>query len=247
MQNSKFLIGALVVIIVIGLGWWFTQNNGGLGEMGGEEVVPEESAEDVVLDFYVAWLDAAASSTATPGAAELLASSVLSDAVRAYVGSDRESAVEPLLCQTVLPERIRASAVQVAPLAAQYQIFARGEGLVPGEYALVDVIAVDGAWQIANVGCFSGESAPDREFTFEQSGQLLKSVPAPLNADMWHLVFMENNEPRIVPMTFTPTTMCLGVDEVEAVCVPDTFTEAARAVVTGNMTEAGVTVVRVQL
>lgn len=250
-MQQKYVIGGVAVLILIGLVVWFSKQ--GVDKIHhkddiGAVTAPTEDPVDVTLDFYQAWLETQTNSEATPSAADLLASDVISEGVRSYVTGQTDSDVEPVLCQSATPERIRAQVVSANDTAAQMQIFARGDGLTPGQYALVDLAAVNGQWQIDQIGCFSGESAPEREFTFEQSGQLLKSVPPPLNADNWHLVFMQDGQPGgVVPLFFTAESMCVSAEGVEAVCAPENFTEASRASIQGNMSEAGVDVRNLEL
>lgn len=239
MKRIIVLIGLLVLI---GLVLWFMRGERPGSDTPATDSLPEESAEDVTLDFYQAWLVASQSATATPSSAELLAQPLLSEAVRSSIVA-AEAGTLPVLCQAVVPERIRMAAVSTSDTAAELQVFARGDGLTAGEYALVTLDVVEGAWQISSIGCFSGESAPEREFTFEQSGQLLKSVPAPLDSTRWHIVFTENGG-GFVPLAFDENSVCQAGDS-EAVCNPDNFTEATRVTIQGNMTEAGVDVVRI--
>ena len=92
------------------------------------------------------------------------------------------------------------------------------------------------------------EEAPQREFSFERTGNLLKSDVAPLDPDLWYIVFEENGEKgHVAPLYFDDTSMCKAADGSEVVCNPDQFTNAADAVVKGEMSEAGVQVKLVEL
>ena len=108
--------------------------------------------------------------------------------------------------------------------------------------------ATNNLWQITDISCATGELPPEREYSFEQNGFLLKNVPPPLNDDYWHLVFEQQGQPgHTVPLFFDENSQCVGADGITAVCNPDEFIEPSAAIVKGEMQEAGLTVQVVEL
>jgi len=180
--------------------------------------------------------------------ADLLGSAIVSEGLRTYItAAEANGVISPVLCQTTgVVERIRVASVLDTERVAQLQIFARGEGLTAGEYALVELAVTDGAWVIETIGCYSGESAPEQEFPFTQRGQLLKSVPPPLDSNVWHLVFVENELPQVVPLGFATDSVCVAADGAEATCDQSQFVEAATVTAKGSMSESGPTVERLE-
>jgi hypothetical protein len=113
----------------------------------------------------------------------------------------------------------------------------------PPEQAIVTVTAQDGGWYISGIRCTPGEVPPEREFSFDNTGFLMKNVPPPLDATRWYLIFSENGEDgHFAPLDFGPESMC-----GDAVCDPSTFREQAEAHVQGEMTETGVVVKKVEI
>ncbi|MAZ29842.1 hypothetical protein CL655_01000 [bacterium] len=227
---------AIILVIVFGRGGEVLQPT----QPAGEQTPPAVDPIDVVLDFYNPWLDARLSTTTNPYDAGLAESSVLGTAAQLYLADNRESEVEPVLCQTVLPERVGAKPLFQQDFSAQVQVLSRGLPEKSPNYAVVSLTAVDGEWQISEIMCQSGESAPEREFSFEQTGQLLKSVPAPYNSEYWHLVFLTPGQPAgVVPLFFSAESTCVSADEIETTCNPEQFAETTKVTVQGQMTEAG--------
>lgn len=246
-MQKKYII-AIVAIVLLGLAVWFivggglsntyTANNGAQA--------PTADPLDTVLDFYNEWLSAAQSTTTDPYAAGLATSTVLSADVQGYLASDMSAAeLEPVLCQpvAVMPERVGAKLLFKQDFQAQVQVLARGLEQKSPYYAVVTLTAHEGDWQISEIACQDGESAPESEFSFDKSGYLLKSVPAPLNSEYWHLVFTENNQPgHTVPLFFNASSTCVAADGTESVCDEGALTETTRVSVQGEMTEAGASV-----
>jgi hypothetical protein len=114
--------------------------------------------------------------------------------------------------------------------------------------AVVTLGGDTGEWLITDIRCAQGESGPEREFSFDREGHLLKSVPPPLNPDYWHLVFEENGiNGHTAPLFFDESSTCVALDGTEATCNTDNFVDATKALVQGEMTESGVEVKRVTL
>lgn len=204
---------------------------------------------DATLEFYQAWHEAELSTTTDPQTENLLDHPRISEEVRlaltnALNEDDRE--VNPVLCQTTVPPRIGTKVSYTLDNQAEVHVFARGFEERSSRTAVVELSGDSGEWLITRINCANGEQGPDREFTFAREGSLLKSVPPPLNPEYWHLVFEEDSvNGHTAPLFFDENSTCVMTDGSETQCDPDTFTDATRAFVQGNMTEAGVNVVRV--
>lgn len=206
---------------------------------------------DLTLNFYDAWLAAVKSTTTTPYEAGILDGAEMTDELRARLAAGEVSsdidygAIDPVLCQTVDPSRISAKTLYVAPgEKAQVQIFTKG-AMEQGQ-AIVTLVPNGPRWTIEDILCSHGEFDIPREFSFDQQGNLLKSVPEPYDSNYWHIVFTQDGTPGYVaPLYFDANSMCVTTDGSESVCSPDTFTEAAKVHVQGEMTELGVNVKRV--
>lgn len=214
---------------------------------------PETTTEDpldVTIDFYNEWLVAVQSTSTTPVDAGLLASPRLSEGVRTKLEAtlNNEGMPDPVLCEPVTPERMGGKVLYALPTEAQIQMLPRGNTERTGAQAVVSLVVQNGAWVISDIYCSTGEVGPEREYSFEQEGYLLKSVPEPLNSDYWHLVFEQNGQGGYTaPLFFDAESICISQDGTEAVCNPDTFIEPAAAYVQAEMTEAGANVKRIQL
>ena len=214
-------------------------------------VVDVEDPIDPTSDFFKSWLDALKSTTTNPVASNLTSSEFLSESVQKYIIealSDTTRTVDPVICQTVIPERIGIKVSYVLETKAQLLVKARGSEKKSSELTVVDLVVVGNKWQITSISCSSGETAPAREFSFENEGFLLKSVPPPLNPDYWHLVFEENGQDgHTAPLFFSSVSMCTTIEGAVAVCDETQFKDATKALVQGGLTEAGVDVKNVIL
>lgn len=247
MKNRKVV--AVVILLLVGIGVWALLR-GSLGpetELDSEEVFIKEPI-DVVLDFYEPWHDALQSTTTNPYELNLVNDTTLSGAVQEYIKKEAENdtaTVDPVMCQTTVPEKIGAKYVYQLEDTAQVIVLPRGV-TVP-ERAIITLELQDTAWQIIDIVCVSGESAPVREFSFVQTGNLLKNVPAPLDSQYWHIVFEEDGEAgHTAPLFFGPQSTCVLSEGTEQVCDTSTLYEAAAVTVKGEMTEAGVDVIQLQ-
>ena len=212
-------------------------------------MTPTEDPLDVTLDFYNAWLEAELSTTTSPETADLLSHTTLSDPLRQTLRdslTQEQLAVHPVLCQTSIPPRIGGKLSYVLDQQAEVHILARGLEERSARMAVVTLSAQAGKWVITGISCSNGETAPEREFAFDREGFLLKSVPPPLNAEYWHLVFEENGiMGHTAPLFFGATATCIAIDGSSATCDPDSFVEPTKVLVQGEITEAGVNVARV--
>lgn len=249
-MNTKIkVILAVVVVAIIAVVFFIardTSNDNDSDQSG----VPQEEAIDVVLGFYDNWLELQADTSMSPFDSEFFASSILSNDARTKIIEARSESAEfdPITCQTgVVPERVRARVFPASETEAKILIESRvGEDTLP-LMSFVTLTAVNGTWQIADIDCTAGDIAPDVEFNYDREGLLLKSVPPPFEAGQWHLVFEQDGQMgHVTPLFFSATTTCVSLDGVESICNPDTFTETARVVVKGGMTEVGAEVQRVE-
>ena len=243
---KKIIVIAGIILLIGLIGWVIF---GGTNQTF--EVVrdtPEEEPLDVTLDFFSAWLTARNELGDGAFTSDVIASGVLSDAVRARIQSTADTGgLDPVLCQPSLPPRVGGRELFVLPEEAQIMVLSRGLSERAERQSIVTLRAINGAWVITDISCATGETAPEREFTFEREGFLLKSVPPPLNPDFWHLVFEENGvNGHTAPLSFTPDSLCITPDGASSTCDPATFSEPTKVLLKGEMTETGVTVARVE-
>ncbi|MEX1027321.1 MAG: hypothetical protein WD049_04840 [Candidatus Paceibacterota bacterium] len=244
-RRTRIIAIVILVLAVALLGWLFFGGSG----IGEKQAVSLEEPAIVVLDFYDPWLAAVQATSTDPYKSDLPADPILSKELRDRLmnHSDRSGdGVDPVLCQERTPPAISARPVFTNDEQAQILVLStRPES--QGQ-AVVTLNKLNGGWYINDIECSSGEVAPDREFSFEQEGFLLKSVPPPLDSQYWHLVFEQNNEQgHTVPLFFGAESMCQTGSGTASVCEPDTFTEATQALVKGEMSETGVEVKRVEM
>ena len=248
--RDRIIIGgvaAALFIIVIAAAWLY-QSRGYLFTPPPQEVVMGEPV-DIVLDFYNPWLEAVQGLTEDPYALGLHKAPVLSLELKKRIADakNREAGeVDPVLCQTGTPNQISARPVYVREDSAQVLVVSRDKG--DTEQAVVMLTRLNDGWYMSDILCSPGEFAPEREFSFDFEGFLLKSVKPPLAAGNWHLVFEQNGEPgHVVPLFFTAESSCTGFDGNAAACDPSALIEPSRARVQGEMSETGVTVKKLQL
>lgn len=202
---------------------------------------------DIVKDFYQPWLEAKLSTTTDPYKEGLADSLVLGAELRASIKKADRNGLDPVLCQPVTPPEFSTRTVSATPEKVEILVMSRPSG--PPEQAIVTLLPLDGGWYIDSIRCTPGEVAPEREFSFDNEGYLLKaSVPAPLDATRWHLIFTENGDPgHFAPLFFTAESICRAKDGAEAPCDPAALGERSAAIVKGEMTEQGVSVKRLEI
>lgn len=200
-----------------------------------------------MLDYYQAYLAAEQNAATSPAQEGLLEDPILSFAVRSYIADSPEGSVDPVLCQSVTPQKTRSRTLYEEENKAQVQVLGRLEGEKLSEQAVVTLERKNDAWRITEIQCLQGESAPEREFTFDREGYLLKSVPEPLDANYWHLVFEQNGTKGHTVPLFTDEAECTLLDGTIETCDMSKVDEATRAKVKGQMTESGVSVQFIEL
>lgn len=249
MKNRIILIVAVILVAILGVVLVSKNKSDHSTGISIDEVVNAGDPIDPTMEFFNSWLDAVISTTTSPIEANLTSNEFLSESVRNYIiaaQADSARTVDPVLCQTITPKRVGAKVSFILDSKAQLLIIARGGEVKSSEMTVVDLSVVNGKWQITNISCSSGETAPIREFSFEREGFLLKSVPPPLNPDYWHIVFEENGQNgHTSPLFFGATSMCTSIDGVETVCDESKFKDATKVLVQGEMTESGVEVKKV--
>lgn len=216
---------------------------------GFRQEVSTDDPVNIVLDFYEPWLAAVQATSTDPYQSELAKNPLLSKELRARL-SDAEGApqdgLDPVLCQTTVPSRIFALLVSERADIAEVLVMSREEGAL--EQAIITLMKHNGGWYIDSILCSPGEFAPEKEFSFQMEGSLTKDVNSPFDPQYWHLVFEENNEQgHIVPLFFDADSTCINSDGQESVCSSEQFTESSEAFVSGELTELGVEVKRLEL
>lgn len=247
MNTKKLIVIAVLVLGAVGA-WLFIGSGSSQNDDGAK--MPKHPPVDTVLDYYNDWLDARQATDTDPYAAGLSESPELTSDVQTYLRASQSemSKLDPVLCQTSVPEKIGTKEVYIKEGEAKILVLARGADKMPGQ-ATVTLIPQEGEWVISNIVCSYGETAPEQgEYSFEREGQLLKSVPAPYDSNFWHLVYEDQGLNGLVAqLSFDDTSMCIGSDGAEAVCNPDAFQQTAKAFVQGDVSEDGIAVKRLEL
>ncbi|MDA8597238.1 hypothetical protein N9L26_02780 [Candidatus Pacebacteria bacterium] len=247
-MNKKFLLLIVALGIVVLIGFMFFDGDGIKYDREGSSE-PSIDALDTVFDFYNPWLRAVQATDTDPYAEGLIESAQLSETLKTSLREAGEGNPEtdPVLCQRTIPDRIGAKVLLEVDDKAQIRVIARGTKL-PGQ-AVAYMVIEDGEWVIDRIQCTYGESGPEvGEFNFIQSGQLLKSVPEPLDSNFWHLVYANDEyEGLTAKLLFNAESICVATDGSEAACVPDELAETAPAIVKGNALEEGIVVSRLEL
>lgn len=246
------MLGGLLGLVVIVLITWFFLKMSQTETQGDQESnnqeVSTDNPIDIVLDFYELWLQAAKSTSTNPFQSELTTRPILSKTLSAKLKESRvegNTEIDPVLCQSTIPERITARSIFKQEDKTQILVMAKDTTVT--EQAIITLKRQNGGWYIDDILCSPGEFAPEREFSFEQEGYLLKNVPPPLDAQYWHIIFEQNGElGHAVPLMFDTESMCHATDGNKTVCSPDQFVEAKKVRAYGQMTEVGVEVKRLE-
>lgn len=252
-NRIKLIIGAVCgLLVLVGAAWLLTREKDSVEEGGPDTIVIDEDPLDVTHDFYTAWLDAALSTTSDPFTEGVIDSETLSSDVREHIrtaSGNPDEMLDPVLCyEEIVPTTFRTKTIFVLDGEAQVLMLLRDGDPTPRQ-ALVTLAVADAAWRITDITCKEGESGPEREFSFEKEGHLLKdAVPAPFNPEYWHIVFEENDlEGHVAPLFFDSASICVVGDGSESTCDPNMLTQAAAVRVQGEMSETGVTVKRLEV
>lgn len=250
MNKRKLTITAIVAIILIAL--VFVLFKSGITTFTKEaKVKPAPDPLDVTLDFYDSWLDMARGTSTNPYDSELMSSNVMSQSVKQQLLEKKSSnpELDPFYCQANIPSRIGGKLLYELEDKAEVIILDRTPSSTAAfSQAIVSLAKSDNAWQITNIACSSGETAPQSEFSFEKEGYLIKSMPAPYKSGEWHLVFEDNGVMGYVaPLFFNSSSTCITSDGSINTCDTTAFTEGMAAKVNGEMLEEGAVVVKLEL
>jgi hypothetical protein len=241
-----------VAIVLLGLTaltfiWIFTSGNLSMSDPNNHSD-SFDSPIDVTLDFYGEWLTVRQSATST-SLVRLPGMDVLTDGLRARLAESVAAVpeVDPLLCTVAVPENILGRVVYETDTAAEVMVYGKDQATPERSLATLDL--TDNGWIITGISCSRGEVAPEVEFTFEQTGNLLKaSLVTPLDSNKWHLVYTRDGQPGYAaPLYFDAASTCVSSDGTQTVCIPDTLIEPQSATVKGDMTEAGIKVTLLEL
>lgn len=237
MKKIKIILLAVIALVIIIL----ISN----AARGGLQEVAEGKPALVTLDFYDEWLEAVASTSTDPYMEDLHNTGILSKDLRQKLSDaqEQEGGVDPVLCQSSVPEGLTARPIYTLEDEAQIVILSQDKAVY--EQSVVTLKKKGNGWYINDIECNAGEFAPEREFTFEQEGFIVTNVPAPWTAGSWHILFVENETLGIVPLLFNASSVCV-VNGEESTCDTSTFTENAEATVYGEMTEYGATVKKLE-
>jgi hypothetical protein len=250
---QKFYLPGAVILVLVALAagsiYALMNGDGGVDTQGGtEQVVSASDPLDIVLNFYGPWLEARQSTSTDPYALQLGNNPLLSESLRQQLMTAEgraEGDIDPVLCQTTVPESIRARMVSESPDLARVLVNAKDKTITAQSVATLK--RFNDGWYIDSIACAPGEFEEPREFSFEREGNILKQVPAPYNPEYWHIVFEENGIPgHAAALFFGATSTCTNFDGSEAVCDPAQFIEGVKIRVVGQMTETGVDVVRLE-
>ncbi len=248
-QRTRIIIAAagVVVLALIAVAAWLYQSRGYIFMQPEQQVAIGEPV-DIVLDFYTPWLAAVQSTTTDPFKEGLAKSPILSFELSKKIRSvkfDPATRTDAVLCQASVPTQITARPVFQDEENAQVLVVSRDKNVT--EQAVITLTRYNDGWYLSDIQCSPGEFAPEREFSFDMEGFLLKSVQAPLKTGTWHLVFEQNGQPgHVVPLFFNAESICQDFDGSTAACDSSTFIEPSKARVQGEMSETGVTVKRLQ-
>lgn len=243
-MKNKIIVWVILLLVIL-LGVYFLVSKGE-GELDQEVSVSEPV--DVVLEFYEPWLAALNSTSTDPYKEDLHKSPILSKELRKKIADNKESSeefVDAVMCQKDIPKTISATFLHETEEEAGVLVLARTQGLT-GQ-AVAKLKKHNEGWYIDDIECRAGEFGEDREFTFEREGFLLKSVPAPLDSNYWHIVFEEDGKPgHFAPLKFDDQSSCVSKKGEQNTCDTNQFEETAEVKVYGQMTETGVEVQRVE-
>ncbi len=255
-KKQYLVIGATALVLVAITVFLVLQNNGSDVPANTTEETTSTTTPtigdplDIASAYYDDWLAAIQSTSTDPFLAGLDKDNRLTTSTREYLEKtkeDKTKTVDPVTCQKSIPKRIGAKLAFRLESEAQYLMLARGADKTP-EQAIVTLSAINGEWKISKIECTSGEIAPESEFSFENSGFILKGEQPPLNPTVWYLVFNENGKDgHTSPLHFSDKSLCLDTNGNRSVCTPDQFLNPSKAIVKGTMTEEGVDVEQIEL
>jgi hypothetical protein len=247
-MKKQILIGSVVLAILITVGLLFTNKNSYMPQDPATvtQVVSQDEPVDIVLDFYSKWLAALQSSSTDPYQSDIVHEPLLSQALREKLQRSSMAAggKDAVICQNPIPEKVQAKILYERPGDVQIIVFSKEQRLA-GQ-AVVTTRRLGEGWYIDSLEC-SKEFDEPGEFSFEHEGNLLKAVPPPYDSNVWHFVYAQNGvNGYVVPLFFGNESLCIDLAGNEATCDENNFTNADKVTIRGDMTEAGLTVKRVE-
>lgn len=249
MKYIKFIALTLILVVlaVVALSM--------KGDSNTEDDAPqiiEGNPTDATMDFVSAWANARRDPATDPYQKGLLDYYAVSPTLRTALEEAQEtfsvSGIDPVLCQSSVPDRIRTKTVAITDNTAQIMILAKGELTVP--IGIAKLGPVDGEWKILEIDCDVSERGPEiGEYNFEKNGRLLKdSVKPPLDPNNWYLIYERDGVMGYTAqITMTDTTVCTKLDGTEITCGGEEFYETMNVDIKGNMSETGVEVVAITI
>ncbi|MBX2866598.1 hypothetical protein KTR10_01395 [Candidatus Kaiserbacteria bacterium] len=239
-MKNRIVLGAiaLVAIVVVVLAVLQTKSEKWNG-VKGESI-------DVAIEFYTGWLELQGAEGGEDATKAFLKEAPLAESLKQTVKENLSSEVDLIACRPLDEVQLRTQVVFEREDTAQY-IMQIAKGELTDGYAVVDLVGKNGEWQIENITCAYGDVAPERgEFNFDQAGGLLKNVPAPYDANFWHLVYETEGQIGVVPLHFTEASECITLDGDTVSCNGGFLVEAMDVHVYGHLSEEGAEVVRVE-
>lgn len=247
-MKNIFILGGLI-LLAVGV-YFFLSSDRSSEPVAIEETYVTGEPLDLVLQAVNDWREIQATTSETTTTLEsFISTDLFSVPLRATLMEQdadlsRDPQLDVIYCQAVVPPRLVGRMILNTETEAQLMIFGRGlENPSPYQAIVTMTGNGEGAWSINNIECAQGEVAPDVEFTFDNEGYLLKSVPPPYQSGSWHVVFEQDGQMGYVaPLVFDAESICIESSGEQAVCEPDNLVEPILATIRGDMTESGVTV-----
>lgn len=207
---------------------------------------------DVTLDFYEQWRSAKVSTTSDPYKKGLATATVLSADLSKQIADNevfyRTEQKDIIICDESMSQEVKAKEVFSNDTKAQILIYPKDKDS-RGIQTIVSLSSKEGYWKIIEITCGAGEQDLNvGEFSFDYEGFLLKaSAPAPLDNKLWHLVFTQEDVPGYTtPLIFKSSSKCIFENQTEKLCSDDLLFETKKVRAKGDMTEAGLEVIRLE-
>lgn len=241
MNKKRLIIAAIGLVVVIAAALIIKNVS-----LPGEQKVSDEFPVDVVLNYYESWADAARDESMNPYQEGMADNEILSEELRSKLADSEEdfkNGTDPVLCQAGVPETLSARISYELEDEIQFIVLSRDEGF-PGQ-SIATLGKFKGGWYIKDITCSQGEFGVEKEFSFEKDGYLLKNTE--LGTNGLYFIYAENGVfGSAAPLFFGPESMCKDLSGNESVCNTESFGEKTKAVIRGQLTEAGIDVKQVE-
>ena len=246
MQNRTIIIGLVAATAALVAGVFLTSGNPWTVS---EPVGSDDRAINVALDLYQDWLEVRQAATAEMPAQllQLSEGAFITNALRAQLTDQIAAApaIDPIICMDPAPEQVLGKVIYETESAAEVMVYSKAAD-VP-QRSMMTLTRVETGWLVSGITCSNGEVAPEVEFTFDRSGNLLKdSLQPPLDNTQWHIIYAQAGQSGYAaPLQFGELSICATGEEL-VTCDPSTLSEAQAVTVKGNLLESGVEVVRME-